>query len=156
MSYRRSNLAQAALTPALGLVALALLGFVLAYWSWAWFGPRAAPRSGTSDEPAGRIASAGNLFGKAAPGEGAGARTGQAIRLLGVVAAKGDKPGLAIVKIDAREIVAVREGENIAPGIRLERVFADHVTLVRDGAQETLAWAKPGTPALPPTPGALK
>jgi len=34
----------------------------------------------------------------------------------------------------------VREGEDLAPGIRLAEVGTDHVILERGGARETLAW----------------
>ncbi len=156
MSYRRSKLAQAAFVPSFGLAALALLGLVLAYWTWAWLGPREAPRIDTGAEPAGRIAAAGGLFGKAAHHEGAGAQTGLSIRLLGVVAATAGRPGVAVVQLDAKQAMAVREGGLIAPGLRLEAIFADHVTLERGGVHETLALATRGAPMRPPVPGASK
>jgi hypothetical protein len=37
----RPGLAQTALVSLLTLAGLALLGLVLAYWTWAWFAPRA-------------------------------------------------------------------------------------------------------------------
>jgi hypothetical protein len=39
-----------------------------------------------------------------------------------------------------RQIVTVREGEDIAPGLRLGEVATDHVVLERGGTREILAW----------------
>jgi general secretion pathway protein C len=43
----------------------------------------------------------------------------------------------------------VREGQDIAPGIRLAEVRPDHVILERNGIREMLAWPKKVTPASP-------
>ena len=121
-------------------MALALLGVVLAYWGWALFAPPAAPRAPAAVEIAGRTSSAGGLFGSVKQGSGAAAASSGAIRLVGVVAASGLRRGHAVLRLDAKKTVAVLQGEDVEPGLRLAEVHADHVVLERDGARETLAW----------------
>ena len=125
---------------------MALLGAVLAYWTWAWFAPRAEPRMEASAVQNGSVASAGGLFGTVPRGQAA-APTGIAIKLLGVVAASGGRRGYAVVQLEGKQILAVHEGEDIAPGIRLAEVDADHVILERNGVRETLAWPQRPGPA---------
>ena len=139
LPFGRVNVAQTVLVSSLTLVAVALLGAVLAYWTWAWFAPRAEPRMEASAVQSGSVASAGGLFGSV-PRSLAAAPTGIAIRLLGVVAASGGRRGYAVVQLEGKQILAVHEGEDIAPGIRLAEVHADHVILERNGVRETLAW----------------
>jgi general secretion pathway protein C len=119
------------------LAALALLGVVLAYWAWAWLAPAAAQRAPPAPERAGNTLAAAALFGAVKPGAGAGA-----ISLMGVVAASGARRGHAVLRIDAKKTVAVRQGEDIEPGLRLAEVHPDHVVLERNGARETLAWPR--------------
>jgi general secretion pathway protein C len=75
--------------------------------------------------------------------------TGIAIRLLGIVAATAGRRGYAVVQLEPRQILAVREGEDVAPGVRLAEVGTDHVILERGGTRETLAWPERSTPADP-------
>ena len=148
LPFGRSNLAQTVLVSSLTLVAVALLGAVLAYWTWAWFAPRVEPRVVAAAAQSGSVASAGAIFG-AVPRNQAAAPTGIAIRLLGVVAASGGRRGYAVVQLEAKQILAVHEGEDVAPGIRLAEVHADHVILERNGARETLAWPEKRVTAAP-------
>jgi general secretion pathway protein C len=126
-----------AIASLLKLAALALLGVVLAYWAWAWLAPAAAQRAPPAPELAGNPLAAATLFGAVKQGPGAG--TG-ALRLMGVVAASGERRGQAVLRLDAKKTVAVRQGEDIEPGLRLAEVHVDHVVLERNGARETLAW----------------
>ncbi|MHB8667860.1 MAG: type II secretion system protein N [Burkholderiales bacterium] len=147
LPFGRVNVAQTVLVSSLTLAAVALLGAVLAYWTWAWFAPRAEPRMEPSALQSGSVASAGGLFGTV-PRSQAAAPTGIAIKLLGVVAASGGRRGYAVVQLEGKQILAVHEGEDIAPGIRLAEVDADHVILERNGVRETLAWPqRPGSAA---------
>jgi general secretion pathway protein C len=123
----------------LPLVAVALLGAVLAYWTWAWFAPRAEPRVETSAVQNASVASAGTIFGNVPRAQAAAAPTGIAIKLLGVVAASGGRRGYAVMQLEGKQILAVHEVEDVAPGIRLAEVRADHVILERNGVRETLA-----------------
>lgn len=157
MSLERSNLAQTAALALAALSATALLALVLAYWTWAWFAPRPtarAPAMALPEAGAGVIVAHG-LFGTVQSNTSSAAPTGIAARLLGVVAAaggqsgaqSGGQSGLAIMKLDTRQSVAVREGGELEPGVRLAEVHADHVVLERRGVRETLALPKPVAPA---------
>jgi general secretion pathway protein C len=122
------------------LAALALLGAVLAYWTWAWLAPRPAPRAPAAVETASNASSAGGLFGNVKQGAGAAAAASGAVRLMGVVAASGGRRGHAVLRLDAKKTVAVLQGEDVEPGLRLAEVHVDHIVLERNGARETLAW----------------
>ena len=135
-----SNLAQTAVVALVTAAALALLGLVGAYWTWVWLAPLPEPRAPTAAVTGSAAGSAGALFGIVRRDPNSPVPTGIAIRLLGVVAATGGRHGYAVVQLEAKEILAVREGEDLAPGIRLAEVGTDHVILERGGARETLAW----------------
>jgi len=155
----RSSLAQTAIASLVTFVALALLGLVLAYWTWAWLAPRPEPRAPAAMQAGGGAEAARGLFGSARRDNSA-APAGFAIGLLGVVAARsghsGSEPGYAVLRLDARQSIAVREGEEIEPGVRLAEVHANHVVLERGGVRETLAWPKLGKPAAAAAPPANK
>jgi general secretion pathway protein C len=121
------------------LATAALLGVVLAYWSWALFAPPPAPRAPAAVQGAGRASSAGALFGAAPQGSSAAAAGSGALRLMGVVAAAGGRGGQAVLRLDGKRSLAVLEGEEIAPGLRLAEVHINHIVLERNGARETLA-----------------
>jgi general secretion pathway protein C len=134
----RGNAAGPALVWWATLGALVLLAAVLAYWTWTWFSPRPAPMV-LSVKAQHQLKAAYDAFGGAAQGRNAVALAGPAIRLLGVVAASGGRGGYAIVQFEDKKIIAVREGINVAPGIRLAEVQAEQVVIERDGVRETLA-----------------
>lgn len=136
----RSGLVQTAVLSLLTLAAVALLGLVLAYWTWAWFAPRAVPAAPAAAAPLGNAATASAIFGSAPRGRNAAAPTGIAITLLGIAAAAGGRRGYAAVQLEGKQILAVHEGEDVAPGVRLAEVHPDHVILLRGGARETLTW----------------
>ena len=160
VSLDRSRLAQTALVSLLTFAALALLGLVLAYWTWVWLAPGPAPRAQAAAQQAAAqqaegVATALGLFGSAPTGGTVAAPTGIAIRLLGIVAATQGGRGVAAVQLGAKDILAVREGEDIAAGIRLAEVGTRHVILERGGLRETLPLPRPAAasaPATPPTP----
>ena len=145
LSLDRSNLVQTTVVALVTVAALALLGFVAAYWTWGWLAPRPQARAQAAAETGAGLASAGVLFGKVQQDRNMAAPTGIAIRLLGIVAATGGRRGYAVVQIEPRQILAVREGEDVAPGIRLAEVGTDHVILERSGTRETLAWPEKST-----------
>ena len=151
ISFERSSLAQTSFVSLATIAALLSLGFVLAYWTWAWFAPGVEPRAPgiAAGNGTQQIASAGNLFGSRQRGGNALAPTGIDIKLHGVMAAAGGKSGYAVLQLDGKRDLAVREGQDIAPGIRLAEVRPDHVILERNGVRESLAWPKKDTPASP-------
>ena len=67
-----------------------------------------------------------------------------AIRLMGIVAVSGgragNQQGRAVLRLDAKKTVAVLQGEEVEPGLRLAEVHVDHIILERNGERETLAW----------------
>ena len=144
ISLDRSNLTQTTVPALATLAALALLGFVAAYWTWGWFAPQPEPRAQAAADSGGGV-SAAALFGEVQRDRDAMPPTGIAIKLLGVVAAAGGRRGYAIVQLEPRQILAVPEGEDDAPGVRLAEVAIDHVILERSGARETLAWPEKST-----------
>jgi general secretion pathway protein C len=123
--------------------ALALLGVVLAYWGWEWLAPSPVPRAPAAIEVAVATSAAGALFRTMK--EGAGAAASGAVRLMGVVAASGSRPGHAVLRLDSKKTVAVLQGEDVEPGLRLAEVHVDHIVLERNGARETLAWPEKNT-----------
>lgn len=131
------------------IAALTVLGMVLAYWTWAFISPHSVARNQvlpTAHDLGNEVEAANRLFGNVPQGSnggGAGA-SGIIFRLLGVVAAPDTRSGYAVLRLDAKRTVAVREGGEIEPGVRLLEVHADHVVLERSGQRETLAWATPG------------
>jgi len=140
LALGRSGLAQTALVCLLTLAALALFGLVLAYWSWVGFAPRAELRAEAAAIETGSLASASRIFGRVERNKDGAAPTGIAIKLLGVVAASSGRRGYAVVQLDGKQILAVHEGEDVTPGVRLAEVLRDHVMLERGGVRETLAW----------------
>ena len=145
----RSNIAQTAAVTLATVVALALLGLVVAYWTWVWLAPLPEPRAPSVADSG--TASAGALFGSTRRDPNSPVPTGIAIRLLGVVAATEGRRGYAVVQLEGKEILAVLEGEDVASGIRLAEVDTDHVILERGGIRETLAWPEKST-VTEPTP----
>lgn len=152
LSFDRSNRAQAAAITLVNVAALVLLAWVAAYWTWEWLAPRPEPRAQAAANVGGDAASANGLFGNLDRDRNSAAPTGIAIRLLGIVAATAGRRGYAVMRLEPREMVAVREGEDVAPGIRLAEVGTDHVILERSGTRETLAWPEKDVSAESPVP----
>ena len=156
----RSSLAQTAAVSLLTLAAVALFGLVLAYWTWIWFAPRAQPRAEVAAAETGNLTSASLLFGRVERNkntQNTPAPTGIAIKLLGVASASGGRRGYAVVQLEAKQILAVHEGEDVTPGVRLAEVHPDRVILERGGMPETLTWPqkKASAPASPQSVGTV-
>ena len=135
------NLIQRAIVSLAMLAALAVLGLVVAYWTWLWFiVPHPEPRSRLVPEWDRNAVAARALFGVPAPEQQAIAPPMEiGIKLVGLVAASRGWRGYALLQLDANQIVAVPEGDDIAPGIMLAQVQPDYVILNRNGLDETLA-----------------
>ena len=124
------------------LAAASLLGVVAAYWSWAFLAPAPTPRAPPLADSAGSSSSARGLFGSVK--DGAAAAASSAVRLTGVVAASGGRRGHAVLRLDGKRTVAVLQGEDVEPGLRLAEVHADRIVLERNGVRETLTWPEKG------------
>jgi general secretion pathway protein C len=138
---------QTAVVLLLTLCALALLSLVVVSRLWLWMSPAPQAPASPAQQQALSVQSTYGLFGIAAQSSPAisllPATTSLAFRLLGIVAAQGAGSDYAVVQIAPGNIVAVEEGREIAPGVRLTTVNTDHIILERAGAQETLAWPRP-------------
>lgn len=152
MLLQRTNRLPLLLTTAALLAALALLGLVLAYWTWTWFGPRPEPRLET-DARASNMISAYALFGAAQHNPVTPATIGLAVDLVGVIAAEGNGEGYALLRLDKKNTLVVRAGEDLSPGTRLAEVFPGHVVLQRNGTSETVLLPQKHPPILPDSPG---
>ena len=126
---------------------------VLAYWTLG-VARAALPRRARSRlaEPVARHRHPrAGLFGSAADGtarRGADAESRSSCSASWPHRAAG--AGYAVLRLDGREILAVPQGEDVEPGLRLAEVHADRVVLERNGVRETLAWPQKKTAANPP------
>jgi Type II secretion system protein C len=128
------------------LIALALLASVLAYWGWRWFGPAPVvlPPERADGDTVRRIADA-HLFGAAAPAAASpdAPATGE-LRLLGVFAER-DGKGYALFRAGSRGPLFVAAGDEVAPGVRLDAVRPQGVTLLQGGVRRDMTLRQTGT-----------
>ena len=121
---------------------LALLAWTGAHIFWTITSP-ATPEAPTAvDTEPSRVAqavAARHLFGEAPP---QGTRTTVAestAKLYGVVTPTGKgQRGIAIISVQGKPALAVREGEEIAPGLTLHRVLARAVEVSQGGGIQVL------------------
>ena len=118
------------------VLAVLVLGVLLAHWTWLLFAPRTA-----SVLPAAPLSSglqAEHLFGSAA----ASAVTAQAalpdVRLVGVFAGV---PGFAVLELDGKRQVGLATGREIVAGAKLVEVAIDHVVIERNGVRQQIPLA---------------
>jgi general secretion pathway protein C len=139
--FGRSARAQTVMIFLVTISALLVLVFVAAYWTWQWFAPRQEPRVPAISAVVNQAAKANDLFGL--PRQAIATTTPTkpvTIRLLGIAAAHGGHEGYAVMQVAPGVVASVREGQSIAPGLKLSKVDTDHVVLERAGVAETLAW----------------
>jgi hypothetical protein len=142
------------------LVTAAVLALAIAHWTWQLIGPAPVyiPPAQPAD-PASTIV-AGALFGSASREAAAPTATDSLgdVRLLGIVARR-DGSGYALFRVPAGPRF-VATGEDVVPGLRLNAVRNDGVTLSDPSGDRTLALrtaaprAAPATPAPTPAPRA--
>lgn len=125
------------LWPAIAAIAL---GIMLARWTWILLAPAsmaALPPADTTTS-----AEAEKVFGEATSGAaGAGAEILPGAQLVGVFAPAGnaaDGAGFAVVQLDEKHQAGVALGAEVAPGVILREIHADHVVLERDGITQQL------------------
>jgi general secretion pathway protein C len=139
MSLERSRFAQTAVVSLLTCAAFALLGLVLAYWTWVWIAPRPEPRTPAVVQTS-PVEAASGLFGSGQRNANGPIPAGTAVKLLGIMAGSGGRSGYALLRLDAKRTVAVLQGGEVEPGLRLAEVHVDHIVLERNGAREALVW----------------
>lgn len=137
------------LIDALTFALLVLLGWQLAWWTWHFLAPGAAPAAApatlaTSSEAARR------LFGEA-PAATTVPSSNAGIRLKGVYAIDGKTLSAAVVNTGGKRDSAVRVGEEIQPGTRLASVHPDHIIISQGGMRERIDLER-RTAALPSRP----
>jgi len=121
------------------VAAVACLALLLVYWTWILIAPDTEKATTSAAENSVTVDAAYTLFGNAQTAVNP-AMTGIAIRLIGIVASAVGHDGYAVVQIDAKKILALRAGDELAPGIRLLEVGTDRLVLERGGIRETLLW----------------
>ncbi len=147
----RSNRAQDIVATLLLVAALVVLALVLARLTWAWLAPEPEPVAQAAVETGLRLDVAPSVFGIAARQSSVAAPTGIAITLLGVVTATPGYRGYALLQLDGKQILAVRQGDAIAPGVDLAEVGAGRIILERGGVRETLALPEKSSASAPAT-----
>lgn len=123
----------------LGNVVLSLLlGLVCAYWFWKFTAPPAVEAQPVDTTDA---AYALDMIRRAAWFGSAGAvapipQPALELALRGVFAAR--EGAMAVIAVAGEPAVAVRAGDEVAPGVRLLEVRADHVLVLRHGVAHRL------------------
>ncbi len=152
---RFSTINAANLMPWLGraatLLALAALAWLCAGIYWTLSAPR-TPRPATEiDTDPQRVAQtlvARHLFGVAATAAAASPASAPSdIRLVGVIAAQAEgQPAYALLAVEGKPAQVVREGQEVASGVTLQRVLPREVELTRGGQTQTLSLPERGKP----------
>jgi len=132
------------------IAALALLAWVGARIFWTLSAPAPAEPALAVDTDPSRVAQAiatRHLFGEA-PDTGISAAVPEGAingKLNGVIApSRKGGTAIAIVSIDGKPAVAVREGDELMPGVILHRVLSRSVEIRRGGKTLVLALPQPG------------
>lgn len=115
------------------VLAVLVIGAMLANWTWVIFAPRSA-----SALPAVQPASgfqAERLFGIAAASGVTGTALMPNVRLVGVFAGM---PGFAVLELDGKRQVGLATGKEIVAGTRLLEVASDHVVIERGSVHQQI------------------
>ncbi|WP_172955021.1 type II secretion system protein N [Sterolibacterium denitrificans] len=134
---------------------LMLLAWLCASIYWALTLPTSTPPVTALETDPQRLAQAigaHHLFGTADStgntnsADNLSSATGE-LRLIGAIAAQKDgRPAYALIAIEGSPPEVVREGDEVAPGIVLQRVLAREVTLLHHGRSRTLSLPEHGNP----------
>ena len=126
---------------------MSLFAAVAASWIWTWIAPRPEARAPSPTEVSARPGHALRLFGDPQRSQPAATATATSIRLFGVAASSEGRRGHAIVQVEGGAILVIREGAELAPGIRLAAVHADRIEIDRGGVRESMPLPTRGAPA---------
>jgi general secretion pathway protein C len=143
---------------ALTLLALALLCWVLARWTWVLLAP--APTAAPAATPTPIDVQAAleevlraRLFSGQPAGEPSPATTAHRdLQLAGILATAPRGGGWAVLQLGAKAQQVAAAGSEIAPDLVLERVFGDHVVVRRGGSRERLELSRRATTSPPAAP----
>lgn len=152
ISLERSGFVQTIVILLATVTALTVLSLVMAHWTWVWVVPHSESRGSQSVQSGASMEAAFHLFGvpeKSADGSVlsgsvlvGNVSTVGSIRLLGIIAATAGHSSYAVVQIASKDILALREGEDIVPGLRLVEVNTDHLIVESGGIRKTLTWSE--------------
>ena len=145
---------------ALAFLALALVCWVLARWTWVLFAPTPPaaaplPAAHPSVQTALDEVLRAGLFSSQAPIDRPVATSGPQsdLRLVGVLAAAPQGRGLAVLQLGGKPQNVTGAGAEIAPGLTLHHVYADHVVVRREGMLERIDLARRVLASPAPDPG---
>ncbi|MCL2656468.1 MAG: hypothetical protein FWD62_03425 [Betaproteobacteria bacterium] len=155
--FRQIRLQASTLSAALAwLLAIALCAWIFAGWYWCIKAPRpvaAAPAEVSDPLAAAKLVSARHLFGEPRSAAVQVAVSSSRYTLLGVAADSVSAHGFAVIKEEGKPAEGFKLGEEISPGVRLDKIHANAVELDRNGARETLPLSEaPRTNASAPLP----
>jgi len=158
-SFELAALASAALLGALAIWLLVRLIWLLVPRGDAALDVATARIGGDSGPAPAQSVAKWHLFGNtpARPGSGPGSpATTLAMTLRGTLADGDPASGIAVIGDGEGGERAYRAGENIAGGVKLARVYPDHVILLHEGVEETLTLTRdqnlmPGNIVRPPS-----
>lgn len=154
---------RALIIPCAWLLSLSCVAAVLATLFWRLAAPPPVDRPVSRDSDpratAQRIAGQGPFAGQRADRDSTpvAAVAASAFSLVGLATGFVGGPGFALLKVGARAPEAFVEGDELAAGVRLERILADGVEIKRNGrvekvplASEPIAGIEPVDPSVPP------
>jgi general secretion pathway protein C len=133
---------------AVTLLALALLCWVLARWTWVLLAPAAPVVVPATPAPVDIQAALdeilrARLFSGKAAGEAPIAGTARRdVQLAGVFATAPQGRGWAVLQLEGKAQQVAANGTEIAPGLLLDQVFGDHVVVTREGTRERIDLAR--------------
>ena len=116
------------------VLAVLVIGAMLAKWTWVVFAPR-SPSVLPAVPPSSSGLQAERLFGVAAASSVTVATAMPNARLVGVFAGT---PGFAIIELDGKRQVGIATGKEIVAGAKLVEVAMDHVVIERGGMRQQL------------------
>ena len=138
---------------AVTFLALALLCWVLAKWTWVVLAPAAPVLPPPTPAPIDLQAALDDilrakLFSEPASAEPAPATSSRRdVQLAGVFATAPQGRGWAVLQLEGKNQQVAASGAEIAPGVVLDQVFGDHVVVNRQGNRERLDLARRSTVA---------
>jgi len=150
---------QSVCAPALAwLCVMAVCGYLGANWFWrlsappvtgAIFAPLADPVNAANEVSSRHLFGAGTQANKP---QGEAAVVTPGLRIIGILTGSHNSPGFAVIQEEGQASRPVIEGEDLAPGIRLNKVLPQGIEILRDGVKETLALSNNQSGTVPPVP----